>query len=72
MPAARFEPAIPASMRPQIHTIDRAATTIDYFLLSRPKYLPLLPIPRHPQYPILRHSLPVLSQYPPLYAWKIN
>ena len=37
-----FEPAIPASMRPQIHAIDRAATTIDYFLHSRPKYVYLL------------------------------
>ena len=34
---------------------------IDYFLLSKPKYFPLLPIPRHPQHPILRHPLPVLS-----------
>jgi hypothetical protein len=88
MPPTGFEPAIPASVRPQTHALDRAATGIDYFRLSRPKYLPQHPTirrphhptirrPHHPtirrpQHPTIRHPLPVLSQYPPFYAWKTN
>jgi hypothetical protein len=34
MPPAGFEPAIPASERPQTHALDRAATGIGFNLLK--------------------------------------
>ena len=39
MPLARFEPAIPASKRPQTHALDRAATGMGDFRASAAIYL---------------------------------
>jgi hypothetical protein len=39
MPPARFEPAIPASERSQIHTLDRAATGIGWAIGTRTYFL---------------------------------
>jgi len=35
MPSAGFEPAVPASERPQTHSVDRAAAAIGHVLLLR-------------------------------------
>ena len=43
MPPARFEPTIPASERPQTHTLERAATGIG-LLYSVPKNIRLDPV----------------------------
>jgi len=43
MPPARFEPTIPASERPQTHTLERAETGIG-LLYSLPKNVRLDPV----------------------------
>jgi hypothetical protein len=39
MPPAGFEPAIPASERPQTHDLDRAATEIGLCFVSTDEYI---------------------------------
>jgi hypothetical protein len=41
MPPVEFEPAIPASERPQTHALDRAVTGIRRFKLSKGKGHPI-------------------------------
>ena len=40
MPAVEFEPAVPASERPQTYTLDRAATGVDCDINIKGKVLP--------------------------------